>query len=150
MIRYIFTLFPVILCLKTQSFIWPQHKLFSVNVCRIIRIITQQFMILFPLRLHLYCDFFSYKIIENDNFFLLICSLICKNICVFSFQKFNTSFRNYFLFFSQFDQSSVERRKIPVIPNCFFLFFAPLIIFLIHSLSRSDHSGTLTDVHMAE
>lgn len=64
MIRYIFTLFPVILCLKTQSFIWPQHKLFSVNVCRIFRIITQQFMILFPLRLHLYCDFFSCKMLH--------------------------------------------------------------------------------------
>ena len=83
---------------QDSEFHMASAQLFSVNVCRIIRIITQQFMILFPLRLHLYCDFFSCKIIENDNFFLLICSLICKNICVFSFQKFNTSFRNYFLF----------------------------------------------------
>ena len=134
MIRYIFTLFPVILCLKTQSFIWPQHKLFSVNVCRIIRIITQQFMILFPLRLHLYCDFFSCKIIENDNYFLLICSLICKNICVFSFQKFNTSFRNYFLFFSQFDQSSVER----INRICFFCFFLCIDFLIILRYAYGD------------
>ena len=99
----------LLLFFQYKGLIRFQYDLAAILDLILFFIISQKFMVSFPLRFRLEYDFSTGQVVEYDQFFLFVISLLCKHICIFSLKKFNRSLRDHCFLFAEFDQFLIER-----------------------------------------